>query len=47
MYIFEKLLSKKWEAIKQMDDTIEANEEKKMYFNINDYDSQCLLECEI
>ncbi len=45
-YSFEELLAKKWEATKQMGDAIEANEEEETYFNMNDFDSQCLFECE-
>ena len=47
MYIFEELLAKEWEATKQMDDAIEANEEEETYLNMNDCDSQCSLECEL
>lgn len=46
-YIFEELLAKEWEATKQMGDAIEANEEEERYFNMNDCDSQCPLECEL
>lgn len=47
MYIFEELLAKEWEATKQMGDAIEANEEAQIYFNMNDCDSHCPLECEL
>lgn len=47
MYIFEELLAKEWEGTKQMGDAIERNEEEEIYFNMNDCDSQCPLECEL
>ena len=47
MYIFEELLAKEWEARKQMGDAIETNEEEETYFNMNNYDPQCPLECEL
>ena len=47
MYTFEELLAKEWEATKQMGHAIEGNGEEETYFNMNDCDSQCLLECEL
>ncbi len=47
MYTFEELLAKEWETTKQMGDAIEGNKEEETYFNMNDCDSQCPLECEL
>lgn len=47
MYIFAKLLAKRWEATKQINDAIEANKKEEIYFNINDCNFQCLLKCEL